>query len=121
VRLLGDYVSPVTWTHRRPQRHHAIYVGVPSMLEDIAVAITTGAAGNMVAYMFTGQLDALRAQASRIFRHGSKQEQSVALGKLEEDLAALTQQRANKADLTEQWSDLLFSIFLPHGTPRISW
>jgi hypothetical protein len=42
------------------------------MLEDVAIAISTGAAGNIVAYMLNDQMDALRAQITKMFRHGTQ-------------------------------------------------
>ena len=44
------------------------------MLDDVAIAISTGAAGNIVAYMLNGRMDALRAQVAKMFRHGTEQE-----------------------------------------------
>jgi hypothetical protein len=36
------------------------------MIEDIAMAVSTGAAGNIVAYMLNGRVDALRAKVTKI-------------------------------------------------------
>ena len=47
------------------------------VLDEVATAIATGAAGNIIAYMLNGRVDALRLQVSRIFRHGTEQERSA--------------------------------------------
>jgi len=84
------------------------------MLEDIAVAVSTGAAGNIVAYMLNGQVDALRAQVTKMFRHGTEQERSHALQVLECDSIALYGHDATRAGLTNQWRDLLLSYLTAH-------
>jgi hypothetical protein len=88
------------------------------MLDEVAIQIATGAAGNIVAYMLNGPVDALRAQVTRLFRHGTEQERSTALRTLEDDAAALTQQRASEPDLTERWSNLLLSYLTAHPEAR---
>jgi hypothetical protein len=88
------------------------------MLDEVATAIATGAAGNIIAYMLNGQVDALRAQVVRIFRHGTDQERFVALRTLENDAAALTQKRASEADLTGRWTSLLLTYLTAHPEAR---
>ena len=84
------------------------------MLDEVATTIATGAAGNIIAYMLNGRVDALRAQVGRMFRHGTEHERSVALRALEDDTVALTQQGASKADLTGRWTSLLLSYLAVH-------
>jgi hypothetical protein len=84
------------------------------MLDEVAIAIATGAAGNVVAYMLNGPVDTLRAQVARMFRHATEQERSAALRTLEDDAAALTQQRASEAELTGRWSNFLLSYLTAH-------
>ncbi len=79
------------------------------MLDEVAAAIATGAAGNIIAYMLNGQVDALRAQVARIVRHGTEQERSVVLQTLEDDAVALTNKKASETDLTRRWTDILLS------------
>lgn len=55
------------------------------MLDEVVMAICTRAAGNIVASMLNAQLDALRAQIGKIFRHGTGQERAVALSAVEAD------------------------------------
>jgi hypothetical protein len=88
------------------------------MLDELATAIATGAAGNMIAYMFNGRVDALRAQVARMFRHGTEHERSAALRTLEDDTIALAQRRASKADLTARWASLLLSYLTVHPEAR---
>jgi len=84
------------------------------VIEDIAMAISTGAAGNIVAYMLNGRVDALRAQVTKMFRHGNEQERSAALRALEDDAVALTQKKASETDITKQWRDFLLSYLTAH-------
>lgn len=88
------------------------------MIEDTAIAVSTGAAGNIVAYMLNGRVDALRNQIARIFRHGSDVEQSHALQALERDAAALLENAATRAALTNQWRGLLLSYLTDHPQAR---
>jgi hypothetical protein len=88
------------------------------MIEDAAIAISTGAAGNIVAYMLNGRVDALRNDIARIFRHGSDAEQSHALQTLERDEVALAENDATRASLTSQWRDLLLSYLTAHPEAR---
>jgi hypothetical protein len=88
------------------------------MLEDVAMAISTGAAGNIVAYMLNGRVDALRDQVTKIFRHGTEQERSRALQALERDAVALSEHDATRADLTNQWRDLLLSYLTAYPEAR---
>lgn len=84
------------------------------MLEEVAITISTGAAGNIVAYMLSGRMDALRVQVTKMFRHGTEQERSAALRALEGDAVALTQKEASEADVTQQWRDFLLSYLTAH-------
>jgi hypothetical protein len=88
------------------------------MLDEVATAIATGAAGNIIAYMLNGQVDALRAQVVRIFRHGTEQERYVALRTLEDDTVALTQKRTSETDVTGRWISLLLSYLTAHPKAR---
>jgi hypothetical protein len=84
------------------------------MIEDVAMAISTGAAGNIVAYMLNGRVDALRAQVTKMFQHGTEQERLAVLRTLENDADALTQKKASEADVTQQWSNSLLSYLAAH-------
>ena len=88
------------------------------MIEDAAIAISTGAAGNIVAYMLNGRVDALRNHLVGIFRHGSDVERSHALQTLERDAAALVGNDVNQTSLTNQWRDLLLSYLIAHPQAR---
>ncbi len=85
-----------------------------AVLDEAVIATATGAAGNIIAYMLEGRMDALRAQIARMFRHGTEQERSVALRTLEDDAIALNQQRVSETDLTGRWSSLLLSYLTAH-------
>lgn len=88
------------------------------MLDEVATAVATGAAGNIIAYMLNGRVDALRARVARIFRHGTEQERSTVLRTLKEDAVALTQQGASKTHVTERWISLLLSYLDAHPEAR---
>lgn len=88
------------------------------MIEEAAIAVSTGAAGNIVAYMLNGQVDALRNRIVRIFRHGSDVEQSHALQVLERDAVALIENDATRAGLINRWRDLLLSHLTAHPEAR---
>jgi hypothetical protein len=88
------------------------------MLDEVAIAIATGAAGNIIAYMLNNRVDALRAQVTRMFRHGTEQERAQALRALEDDAAALTQQGASETALTRRWISLLLSYLTAHPEAR---
>jgi hypothetical protein len=88
------------------------------MLDEIAIAISTGAAGNIVAYMLNGRVDALRTQVAKMFRHGTEPERSAALNALEDDAVALSQRKTSAADLTSQWSNTLLSYLAAHPEAR---
>jgi len=88
------------------------------LLEDVAIAISTGAAGNIVAYMLNDQMDALRAQITKMFRHGTGQERATALRTLEHDADALSEHNATRTNLTDQWGNLLLSYLTAHPEAR---
>jgi hypothetical protein len=88
------------------------------MLDEVAIAISTGAAGNIVAYMLNGQMDALRTQIGKIFRHGTEQERAAALRAVEDDTVALTQRKTSEAELMQQWGNSLLSYLTAHPEAR---
>jgi hypothetical protein len=88
------------------------------MLDEVSIAIATGAAGNVVAYMLNGPVDVLRTQVARIFRHGTEQERAEAVGRVGADAKALTEHKASEADLTERWIRLLASYLGAHPEAR---
>lgn len=88
------------------------------MIEDAAIAISTGAAGNVVAYMLNGRVDALRNHVVRIFRQGSDVERSHALQTLERDAVALVENDVTRASLVNRWRDLLLSYLIAHPEAR---
>lgn len=88
------------------------------MLEDIAIAISTGAAGNIVAYMLNDQMDALRGHIAKIFQHATRQERATALQTLERDADALKEHNTTRAVLTSQWSNVLLSYLRDHPEAR---
>jgi hypothetical protein len=88
------------------------------MLEDAAVAVSTGAAGNIVAYMLQGRADALRAQVARIFKHGTEEERATTLQALGRDAQALSEHNVTRAELAKQWSNILIEHLTAHPEAR---
>ena len=88
------------------------------MLDELATAVGTGAAGNIIAYMLSGRVDALRAQVTRIFRHGTEHEQAMAMRALDDDAAALAQRGISETAVTERWTSLLLSYLTAHPEAR---
>jgi hypothetical protein len=88
------------------------------MLDEVATAIATGAAGNVIAYMLNGRVDALRAQLAGMFRHGTPQERTRILRGLDTDARALKREEVSEADLTERWINLLVSYLAQHPEAR---
>lgn len=88
--------------------------GVFHMLDAAAIAISTGAAGNVFAYLLQGRIDALRTRISTIFQRGTAQEESNALRVLEEHAEALAQRRTTEAQVTAQWSSMLTAFLTAH-------
>jgi hypothetical protein len=88
------------------------------MLDEVTTAITTSAAGNVIAYMLNGRIDALRTQVARMFRHGTSQERAAVLRGLDEDAGTLERKEASQADLTERWINRLTSYLNQHPEAR---
>ncbi|MFF9788666.1 hypothetical protein [Streptomyces nigrescens] len=77
------------------------------MLDAAAIAVATGAASNVVAYLLQGRADALRIRLSAIFQRGTTQQQADALRTLDDDAAALAQRTVAQADVTARWTGFL--------------
>ncbi|RSO11614.1 hypothetical protein DMH18_08445 [Streptomyces sp. WAC 06783] len=88
------------------------------MLDAAAIAIVTGAASNVLAYLLQGRADALRTRISAIFRRGTAQGESDALRALEEQAEALEQRRVTPAEVTAQWSSVLTAFLATHPEAR---
>lgn len=84
------------------------------MLDQVAIAIATGAAGNVIAYMLNGRVDALRAQVTHLFRRDSEQERAIVLQRLDDDVLALAKQTRSDAELTARWA-AMFATLLETG------
>lgn len=88
------------------------------MLDPETTAVVTGAAGNIVAYMLSGRVDALRAWIGRIFKAGSPAEQSLHLRTVEDDSSALARHLASEADIKTRWGVFLASYLAEHPEVR---
>jgi hypothetical protein len=74
------------------------------MFDDATVAIATGAAGNMVAYLLSGQVDAARRWVARIFRQASKEGRIEAQKALDRDAASLGERSLTEAEAKSRWA-----------------
>ncbi|MCX5410751.1 hypothetical protein [Streptomyces sp. NBC_00059] len=88
------------------------------MLDEAAIAITTGAASNVIAYLAQGRTDAIRNRVSAIFRRGGTDQEDEALAVLANDTAALSQRRINQAEATARWAGLFAAALAAHPSTR---
>ncbi|MFJ2407080.1 hypothetical protein ACIOUE_37935 [Streptomyces xanthochromogenes] len=88
------------------------------MLDATAIAVATGAAGNVIAYLIQGNIDDVRARIAAIFRRTSAGHRAEALRVLDEDAAALSQQTVSQADVTARWTGLLTAVLAAHPDAR---
>lgn len=88
------------------------------MLDAETTAILTGAAGNVVAYMLNGRVDALRSWIGRVFHSASEQERLDHLRAVEDDIAALADHVYTEADVKARWAVVLASHLAAHPEAR---
>ncbi|MFD0556473.1 hypothetical protein FB566_1714 [Stackebrandtia endophytica] len=74
------------------------------MLDQAAIAVATGAAGNAIAYLLSGRIDALRTKLTHLFRWKNTKERATVLGILDDDALALQRQTTSEADLKAKWT-----------------
>lgn len=84
------------------------------MFDAETTAILTGAAGNVVAYMLNGRVDAVRSWIGRVFHSASKGERLNQLRAIEDDMAALTDHVYTEADVKARWAVVLASHLAAH-------
>jgi hypothetical protein len=84
------------------------------MLDPDVMAILTGAAGSIVAYMFNGRVDAARGWLARVFKAATREEQAATLRMLEQDAAAAASHNVREADLQARWLAILASYLAHH-------
>lgn len=82
------------------------------------MAIATGAAGNIVAYMMSGRVDALREGIARIFRHAPDEQQADAQRALDTDAVALTEQSEQQPGVSLRWATRLAMELNEHPEVR---
>jgi hypothetical protein len=88
------------------------------VIDEVTTTIATGAAGNIVAYMLSGQVDFLREQIKKMFRHGTEHERTEAIHALEGDALALAQHEVSKPDLAGRWTSLMLRYLAAHPEAR---
>lgn len=84
------------------------------MLDPDVMAILTGAAGSIVAHVFSGRVDAARGWLARVFQSGTGEERAASLRILEQDAAAVSSHQAREADLQARWLAILASYLAHH-------
>ncbi|MBV9024261.1 MAG: hypothetical protein JO362_10830 [Streptomycetaceae bacterium] len=88
------------------------------MLDEAAIAVATGAASNVIAYLVQGRADAIRTRISAIFRHAGAGQEDESLGALTNDAVALSQRGMNQAEATARWTGLLTAILAAYPSAR---
>jgi hypothetical protein len=107
-QLLTDH----SWTMTQGERRMA------QMLDADVMAILTGAAGNMVAYMLNGRADAVRAWFTRIFTAETSENQASSLHQLERDAAAVASSQIGADQLAAKWVAILATHLAQHPEAR---
>ncbi|MEV5950371.1 hypothetical protein [Streptomyces sp. NPDC051993] len=88
------------------------------MLDATAIAVATGAASNVVAYLLQGRVDAVRTRIAAVFHRATPDQQAEALRVLGEDAAGLSQQTITQAEVTARWTGLLTAVLAAHPDAR---
>ncbi|MFD0061741.1 hypothetical protein [Streptomyces sp. NPDC056690] len=88
------------------------------MLNEAAIAVASGAASNVVAYLAQGRIDAVRARVIAIFRRDGAHSEAEALRLLNEDSAALLERRISEAEAAVRWAGLLTAALAAHSEAR---
>ncbi|MEV8528982.1 hypothetical protein AB0451_33315 [Streptomyces sp. NPDC052000] len=88
------------------------------MLDATAIAVATGAAGNVIAYLLQGNIDGIRNRVAGVFRRATADQQAEALRVLGEDAAGLSQQTISQAEVTARWTGLLTAVLAAHPDVR---
>jgi hypothetical protein len=92
------------------------------VFDEVTAAIVTGAAGNVVAYMVSGHVDALRARLAKIFHQDAGDQRGQVLRAVEEDGVALARGSASESDIRSRWSVLLAAMLTadPELLPEVA-
>lgn len=88
------------------------------MLDPVVLAIITGAAGNVVAYMLNGEVDTLRAWIRRIFGRGDQTAGAAQILAIEQDAAALAQGAMSKEEAEVRWKAIFETYLSEHPEVR---
>lgn len=88
------------------------------MIDEVTMAIATGAAGNVAAQLLSGKVDELRAWSARVFRHGTPTQQDQAAKALEADAAQLALEPADTEQVVARWTALLATFLVAHPEAR---
>lgn len=81
------------------------------MLDDATMAVITGAAGNLAAYMLSGRVDAARGWLTRIYRSEPEADRLESIRALNADAAALAQHTRSETEMRAWWISR-FTLYL---------
>jgi len=84
------------------------------VLDAVTSAIITGAAGNIVAQMLSGQVEALRARVAQLFGKAGASEAAQAVKTLDADADALSRGETTEAAVNARWIALLSAHLIEH-------
>ncbi|WP_410812811.1 hypothetical protein [Micromonospora sp. 067-2] len=78
------------------------------------MAVITGAAGNIVAYMINGEVDTLQAWAKRIFRPSRGSDEPAQVRAITNDCAALAEDGMSELEVKIRWKAILETYLAEH-------
>ncbi len=80
------------------------------MIDQIAIATATAAAGNVIAYMLNGHIDVLRGKIAQLFQRNNDEDETAILEQLDADALALSRRKLTKAELKAKWSAMFTAL-----------
>ena len=88
------------------------------MLDADVMAVLTGAAGNVVAYLLNGRADAAKKWLARVLRAATSEERTSTMQALDRDTAAVKSGQAVEAELQAKWLATLAMFLAQHPEAR---
>lgn len=80
------------------------------MIDQVAIATATAAAGNVIAYMLNGHVDVLKGKVAQLFRRSNEEDKVKVLKQLNDDSLALTRETRSEAELKSKWSAMFTAL-----------
>src|SRR6266568_5130044 len=88
------------------------------MLAADVMAVLTGAAGNIVAYLLNGRADAVKGWLTRVLRAATGEERASSLRALDQDAVAVASGQAVESELQAKWLATLAMFLAQHPEAR---